>query len=625
MTKNNILEWFKKIHPANFFLVMAAVFGSAFLVITPPFQVPDEVNHFYRSYQIADGHLLADTLDHRLGGYVPVNIVETVQPFLTLRFNPNAKTHYNTIRRQFDIPLNKEDKTFVDFPNTALYSPVSYHPQACAIFILKSFNASPLVIFYGARFFTLLVWLLCVWFAIRMIPIFKWLFTLLALLPMSIFTNMSLSADVVTNLLAFLMIAYFFKMAYGDQPVRVKQLLFILGLTVLLASAKVVYIPLALLFLIIPIRNFKNRWHFVAHFALILLVGAATAVFWSRTINSLYIPYQDYNVGFRDGIDLVSCANMHEQIQYIFSHPFYLVQVFFHSIDSTFHMYQHGYIGTFGWLDTELPVWVINTSYLFIVVTALLENKKNISIKVYQRAILFLSLIAGVAFLLLSQILTWVCVGGKAVTIIQGRYLIPVFPLLFMLFNCTKCYHQIATRIIVILMSVSLLCFSFYTLYDRYFFISHPQQVTITCDAENTNNKGLLTSSVPKVLLGSSALQCTKHARSGKYSLALSSQNPYGFNYITYSSIPGDEFIVEAWRLGQTGEIIMAGDLGKAFYLSSSRVVETDSRGWEKLQLSYVLRQYLDGKDIWIYLYNNKNDTSYFDDLTITRVQHLRP
>ena len=63
--------------PANAFLVIAAVVGLAFCVITPPFQVPDEVVHFYRAYQISEGHLIARPVKGGYGNLVPQKHAQT--------------------------------------------------------------------------------------------------------------------------------------------------------------------------------------------------------------------------------------------------------------------------------------------------------------------------------------------------------------------------------------------------------------------------------------------------------------------------------------------------------------------------------------------------------------------
>ena len=47
--------------PRRVFLVSAVLGGAAFIVTTPPFQVPDEPAHFYRAYSVSEGRLLVQT------------------------------------------------------------------------------------------------------------------------------------------------------------------------------------------------------------------------------------------------------------------------------------------------------------------------------------------------------------------------------------------------------------------------------------------------------------------------------------------------------------------------------------------------------------------------------------
>jgi hypothetical protein len=43
------------------FGLLAPCFGVLVLILTPPFQAPDEFNHFFRAYLISEGRLLAHT------------------------------------------------------------------------------------------------------------------------------------------------------------------------------------------------------------------------------------------------------------------------------------------------------------------------------------------------------------------------------------------------------------------------------------------------------------------------------------------------------------------------------------------------------------------------------------
>lgn len=464
--KFSLLE---KIRPEIFFLYFSLFFGIFILIVTPPFQVPDEINHFYKAYQISEGNFVSIKQDNRLGGYVPESVVKTTQPFLRLRWNENNKIEKAIILQQLKISLSAEEKVFVDFPNTGLYSFVTYAPQALSIFISRSLSLPPLWIFYLSRLFALVFWVFCIFYAIKIIPVYKWLFCLIALLPMSLFVNMSLSGDVVTNALAFVLIAYILQLAFGEKKVTTINFLIIAALTILLALSKIVYVPLIFIFLIIPKQKFisTNIFYFLS--SILFLVAGLTVFLWSKVISGLYIPYAAYNVNFRDGATLVNGANMHEQLLYIFTHGFYFFDVIHDSLIKAFDMYFTGYIGTFGWLDTHLPKWLIYFSYLIIVFVAIANNDQKIKFSLKNKGVLFLSFIASLVLLLLSQHLTWDVVGGDRIVTIQGRYLIPILPSLFMLcYNLRSNFRQLVP-LTVIVYSTTALSVTVYTLLMRYY------------------------------------------------------------------------------------------------------------------------------------------------------------
>src|SRR5690606_29374713 len=161
-----------------------------------------EINHFYRAYQISEGKFITQKQDNRIGGEIPESFVAFTRPFLDLRWHIHNKTDYETIKHQAQISLEPQKKIFVDFPNTGMYAPTSYLPQALSLFIFRQWNLSPFYLFYGARLFALLFWIVGIFYTIKTIPFYKWLFVLLALLPTSVFVNVSLNADMMTNVLS---------------------------------------------------------------------------------------------------------------------------------------------------------------------------------------------------------------------------------------------------------------------------------------------------------------------------------------------------------------------------------------------------------------------------------------
>lgn len=463
------MVYFQKFRPERFFLLVAGIFGILFLFLVPPFQVPDEPNHFYRAWQISEGGYISVKQDKRVGGYLPASLENVVQPFFHLIWAKDMKAKDINISSLFKISLNDKEKKFYDFNNTAMYSPICYLPAAFALSILKIFDTPPLYAFYGARLATLFFWIVMIYYAIKIIPIYKWLFSFLALLPMSLFINMSISADVVTNAVCFLFIAFVLNCAYDDRPFSKKRLLLLLLLVFLLVSVKSIYAPLILLVFIIPKHKFKSKKDHFLKLALLLFSALIFSGTWSVLLNPLYVSYEDYNPDFRNGAALVNGANMPKQVDYVLHHGFYIVDVLTHSFKGSFDMYFTGYIGTFGWLDLQLPWWFINGAYLLILFIALSEKDLLIRITWWQKCMMTSAFLIIWLLVFLSQHLIWDLVGGDLIQNIQGRYLIPFTPLLFFLFYNTRIPAQKITAPLAIVSVILSVCYSLHILYSRYY------------------------------------------------------------------------------------------------------------------------------------------------------------
>ncbi|NJO92118.1 MAG: DUF2142 domain-containing protein, partial [Chloroflexia bacterium] len=239
--------------------------------------------------------------------------------FAGLPWYPESKTSYDVLIEQFSIKLEENDKAIVDIPNTALYSPVSYIPQSLAVFVFRKLGFPPVLIFYLTRMFVLIVWVFTFSIVIKFIPTGKWVFALLGLLPMSVFVNMSFSADVVTNILSFLFLSIVLKYKAEPKGYSLKTFIVLLWIAILLSLAKLVYAPLIFIFLLIPSSSFKSKKQRIVQTLIILLSGFIFAFFWAFLVNDFYLPYSGYNPLFRDGITLVNCANAEQQLDFVFS------------------------------------------------------------------------------------------------------------------------------------------------------------------------------------------------------------------------------------------------------------------------------------------------------------------
>lgn len=452
----SFLAFLNKIPAEKFFLYTALFFGLGFLFITPPFQVPDEPNHFYRSWQIAEGGFISVKQDKRVGGYLPASLEKFVQCYSPMMGAKDLRWKDLDTEKSRTLVLHQEQKKFYDFNNTALYSPVCYLPGSVAIFLTNLFDANPFYAFYLARLFSLLAWIALVFFAIKILPFYKWLFSFLALLPMSLFVNMSLSADVITNAVCFLFIAATLHYAYDPLIFDIKRRIKLLALIFVLASIKVVYTPLLLLLLIIPKDKFGNMKTKLTQVSLLFLFGLLVFVSWNALLTPLYINYENYNPEFRDGAALVNGANMPQQLHLILHGGWYFFDVIVKSAVVAFDMYFNGFIGTFGWLEFSVPFTLVVTSYFAILLLAFADSDRQLKVGLWARLVFLFSFALILMLVLLSQHLIWDYVGVDVILTLQGRYFIPFVPLIFPVFYMSL--FQIKKLSMILSVSVSLLC-----------------------------------------------------------------------------------------------------------------------------------------------------------------------
>src|ERR1043165_2935158 len=115
-------SWFARLDKC--YLTIGLVFGLAFLVVTPPFQIPDEPNHFFRCFQISEGHVRPEIGESLPGGEIPQAVIETVREVGGEYAYLSDKQVTLTLILEYlnYYPPKGFRRHFVSFPNTALYS-----------------------------------------------------------------------------------------------------------------------------------------------------------------------------------------------------------------------------------------------------------------------------------------------------------------------------------------------------------------------------------------------------------------------------------------------------------------------------------------------------------------------
>lgn len=414
------------------FLFIGILFGILFLLIMPPFQIPDEQAHFCRAYEVSDGHMVSLTNGTALGDYLPMSIINTFGNFANKYNATDIKSfsqNINYINKNLKMSLNRKDTKIYNFTNTALYSPIPYIPQSLGMLTGKAFNTSPLLMMYLGRLVNLLTWIILMFFTLKILPFGKKLFFLLMLTPMSMHQAASLSADALTNGLSFLFIALCLNLSKNvDIKIRKKDIILLIGLSVLIALCKISYLPLILLYFIIPNKKFKNKKVYYILFCIICFVCVSSNILWTKNITS------DLKV------ILNPIASQKEQIHFVITHPFKYAIILLKTISTNGKLYITCCIGaSLGWLNINIPDSII-FSYCFILLFIILIDNDDLEQCInYKVKAIFSATILGTFVMIASSLYaTWTAYMAPIVEGVQGRYFIPITPLVVFLFYNKK-------------------------------------------------------------------------------------------------------------------------------------------------------------------------------------------
>ncbi|MCX6251655.1 MAG: DUF2142 domain-containing protein [Bacteroidetes bacterium] len=441
--------------PEKVYPFLAIPFGLVLIFLTPPGQVPDEKTHFVRSYQISEGNI------YHFDKTVPASILNFDTSLSRLTHNISEKTNRAEIKNTGKTKLDSHSRKQISILDYV----IPYLPQAAGITFARIFSDSVLILLYAGRLFNLLISVILIYFAIRIIPVGKWVFFLLGMMPMALFMSSSLSYDGSLYSLSFLIIAILLRLVLDPiKKTGSSDLVILFILAAMLTLCKPPYFILASLFLLIPVKKIGSVKRYILLIGCLILTIALSTQIWGIT-RKLFEPKQTTakvktvtqpTAGIIKSVStktikpkpdpspknviIESPFNASKQKEFILSNlPRYAGIIINTMLDSDRrYNYLLTFVGLFAWVDTPLPDFVIYIYLCLLIFTALSIGNNTISIN-WKHKLVFLAIIV-TCFLLIETGLYLYSneIGAKIITAVQGRYFIPFAPLLFLLFYNIK-------------------------------------------------------------------------------------------------------------------------------------------------------------------------------------------
>ena len=164
---------------------------------------------------------------------------------------------------------------FAPFAGTEGYSPVAYAPYIIAAAIGRLLGLDLPELLFLMRFVGLVVFTAVTAYAIAVAPALKWAFVLIAMLPVSLYNRVVLSADGAALSYALVITALCFRAAWNPSAGRVWERSLWMTLCVLAKQPQIVFVLLELM--AGRLRELPRRW---SSLAIVVLPGVILSPLW---------------------------------------------------------------------------------------------------------------------------------------------------------------------------------------------------------------------------------------------------------------------------------------------------------------------------------------------------------
>jgi|GEM_PF-2140759 len=406
------------------FVVLGLLIGLGYCFAMTPYSIPDESHHYQRTYQMSNiitlNQLPLLEEHHNNYGFVGHSNVASgyVRVFYDLKevfVSENTTTNIDSL--QYYIPK---------YSLSVFLMEIARIPPAIGVTLARVLGLNFSYVFLLGRMTNLLFYIGFVYLALKRLPQFRTAIFIVALLPMSMHQAASFSSDAFINAIAFLLFSYLLCAIYESGLLKKKDYGIIFVCVLLLSTIKVIYALVAIMFILVKKDRFLSiKSYYVKH--ALLYGGCISMVVFTnierffRLAGSSQTDRGYYSVG------------------YVFSYPGKTIEVFWKTIESQLGTYLRNSFGlTLSGLTLYLPEFIY-TLLLAIVFLSCLSIQSNGWTANKRGRNVMMTIVMGVGVsAMMAMFLGWTPEGSNVIEGVQGRYFIPILPvLLFVVRNRT--------------------------------------------------------------------------------------------------------------------------------------------------------------------------------------------
>ena len=396
----------------DIFLPVSIVFGIIYMCMLPPFTVPDERAHFDSAYALSN---------HMLFTYDKENerACREEERFAIYNESCNAFTYSYVLGDLLEVHNAKQTTATRPYAEEIVTGPVlMYGPAALGISIARILGLGYTDLIYWGRFFNLLAATACLYGAIKLMPFRKEMMFVASCLPITFQQKSSLSYDGMNVGLICLLTAYLLYLIYEKETFEKKDyILLALGM-IFAAPVKFVYFMVAFLVLLIPNEKFVYKKPWLTKIAYAVSSVIFTVAFNAqRFFGELGENASDTHVGY-------TIKDVLTDIPHTFD---LLIRTFQLELGAEVDSLVGARLGYFRYnFSSEFLVLIIAA-----IVLSLLTKKRH-DIKDGQRVLFLVLFVLSAGMSIFTMLISWTPLDSEYIQGVQGRYYLPMLPLLLM-------------------------------------------------------------------------------------------------------------------------------------------------------------------------------------------------
>lgn len=390
-----LLFW-KEARIETVFLFTILCLGVIYNFILTPYMTPDEKYHIDMSYrhsntllgipQIGEGKCLKRADD--------IRIDFTSEPSLT-----NYKNIYDGL-----FATVKDDRLVEADATANTEAPmIVYLPAVLGMTLARLLHLGTIPMLLFARWCSLLFFAMMTYWGMKKLPFGKVTLFLLAILPMNLQQCTSFSYDAVITGTILLYSCCCIALAFGDEPVKPKDVLIlgILGIVFIYGKSGV-YLPVCLLALMIPAGKFggkKRRAICAAGLCLLPLLSFVNK-------NTVAVNYIASATEATSTVGSSTTAGY--TLGFFLQQPLELIKILANTLSDKTAFYLESLVGQkMGWVEIEISPIIPMLFWLLLILSVLKVKDEPLYVRTWQKWWVAFVCAACAGIILAGMLLTW--------------------------------------------------------------------------------------------------------------------------------------------------------------------------------------------------------------------------